>query len=135
VAKGAGLFQDAAASAAGIPYERAADRIEDMSTDLTIARREAERTAEQLANRAAEALAAIQAAATTHGSAVPGDGTDRCPPNYPVKATVAAMQYHTPGEPTYNLTVPDICLESAEAAEAAGFSLSNGDAEPELARS
>ncbi len=121
-AKGAGLFQDAATSAAGLPYERAADEMERMTADLATARRDAERTAERLANRAAEALAAIQAAAAAHGGAVPGDGTERCPSNYPVKATMAEMRYHIPGAPTYDRTIPDICLLSATAAEAAGFS-------------
>ena len=127
-ANGAGLFQDAAASAAGLPYERAADQLEDLTADLVNARRDADRTAKQLANRAAEALAAVQAVAATHAGAVPADGTDRCPPNYPIKATMAAMQYHVPGEPTYNVMVPDVCLESTAAAEAAVFSRSEGEA-------
>jgi hypothetical protein len=127
-ANGAGLFQDAAASAAGLPYERAADQLEDLTADLVNARRDADRAAKQLANRAAEALAAVQAVAATHAGAVPADGTDRCPPNYPIKATMAAMQYHIPGEPTYNALVPDVCLESTAAAEAAGFSRSEGEA-------
>ena len=122
-ANGAGLFQDAAASAAGLPYERAADQLEDLTADLVNARRDADRTAKQLANRAAEALAAVQAVAATHAGAVPPDGTDRCPPNYPIKATMAAMQYHIPGEPTY-----DVCLKSTAAAEAAGFSRSEREA-------
>jgi hypothetical protein len=38
------------------------------------------------------------------------------------------MQHHIPGEPTYNLKVPDICVESTAAAEAAGFSEFDGEA-------
>lgn len=126
--KGEGLFQDAAASAAGLRYQRAADQIEDMTASLADARRDAERAAERLANRAAEALATVQAAAAAHGGAVPGDGTDRCPRQYPVKGTMAAMRYHVPGEPSYSRTVPEVCFQSAAAAEAAGFSESGDEA-------
>jgi hypothetical protein len=126
--KSAGLLQDAADSAAGVPYERASEQIEQMTADLAAVRRDAERTAERLANRAAEARVAIQAAAAAHGGAVPGDGTGRCPPSYPVKATMAAMRYQTPDQRMYNQTVPDICLKSVAAAEAAGFSGSADDA-------
>jgi hypothetical protein len=119
--KAAGLIQDAVTSAAGVRYERAADEIVQITADLARARREAERTAEQMATRAAEALAAIRTVGAANAGAVPGDGTDRCPPRYLVKATIAAMRFHAPEQPTYNLTVPDICLESVAAAEAAGF--------------
>jgi hypothetical protein len=126
--KGAGLLQDAAESAAGVPYERAADQIERMTGDLAEVRRDAERNAEQLATRAAEAFAAIQAATAARDGAVPGDGTDRCPGHYPIKAILATMRYLTPDETTYNPVVPDICLESVAAAEAAGFRGSEADA-------
>jgi hypothetical protein len=126
--KSAGLLQDAADSAAGVPYERASEQIEQMTADLAAVRRDAERTAEQLANRAAEARVAIQAAAAAHGGAVPGDGTGRCPPSYPVKATMAVMRYLTPDQRIYHQTAPDLCLKSVAAAEAAGFSGSADDA-------
>lgn len=119
--KGAGLFQDAAASAAGAPYVRAADEIEDMTAELSHARQDAERAAERLANRASEALDAIQAAAAVGGGGVPGDGSDRCPPRYPVKGELATMRYRNAGDPTYDQAVPDVCFQSGAAAEAAGL--------------
>jgi hypothetical protein len=127
-AEGAGLFQDAAGAAAGLPYERAVDQMEKMTANLADARRDAERAAARLADRATEAIEAIQAAAAAHGGAIPGDGTDRCPPRYPVKGSMTSMRYHLPSEPSYNHTVPEVCFQSAPAAEAAGFSVSSDEA-------
>jgi hypothetical protein len=125
--KGAGLFQVAAASAAGAPYVRAADEIEDMTAELSHARRDAERAAERLAYRASEAVDAIQAAAAVGGGAVPGDGSDRCPPRYPVKGDLATMRYRNAGDPTYDQAVPDVCFQSVAAAEAAGLTESGDE--------
>lgn len=125
---GPGLLQDAASSAAGLPYARAADQIEEMTAEIETARREAERAAKRLGNQAAAALAAVQAAAASHGGAVPGDGTDRCPPDYPVKGSMTAMSYLTPDEPRYDLAVPDVCFQSVAAAVAAGFAERGGQA-------
>ena len=127
--KGAGLFQEAAASAAGTPYVRAADQIEDMTTELSEAQLDAERAAERLAIRASEALEAIQAAAV-HGGAVPGDGSDHCPPGYPVKGDLATLRYRNPDDPTYDQAVPDVCFQSVAAAEAAGLTESGDDSRP-----
>ena len=78
-------------------------------------------------SRASEALQAIQAAAAVDGGAVPGDGSDRCPPRYPVKGDLTTMRYWNPGEPTYDQAVPDVCFQSAAAAEAAGLTESGGE--------
>jgi hypothetical protein len=126
--RGAGLFQEAADSATGRQYEKAADQMEEMTADLAAARRDAERAAEQLASRAAEALASIQAAAAAHGGAVPGDGTHDCPSDYPIKGNMPSMRYHTPGQPSYNRTIPEVCFQNGEAAEAAGFTESGDEA-------
>ena len=124
--RGAGLFQEAADSAAGLRYERAADQMEGMTADLAKARQDAEQAAGRLARRANQALASIQAAAAAHGGAVPGDGTHDCPASYPIKGNMPAMRYHTPNHPSYNRTIPEVCFQSAEAAEAAGF-IASGD--------
>jgi hypothetical protein len=122
--KGAGLFQDASASAAGVPYFRAVDDIEGMTAELSQARRDAERAAERLANRASGASDAIQAAACMDGRAIPGYGSNSCPPHYPVKGDLTTMRYQSPDVPTYDQAVPDVCLESVAAAEAAGLAKS-----------
>jgi hypothetical protein len=120
--RGAGLFQEAADSAAGLHYERAADQMEGITADLANARQDAEQAAARLANRASEALASVQAAAAAHGGAVPGDGTHDCPSRYPIKGNMSSMRYLKPGQPSYNRTIPDVCFQGAEAAGAAGFS-------------
>ena len=125
--KGGGLLQDAAASAAGVPYVRAAEHIEDTAAEFSDARRNAERAAEQRANRASVALTAIQAAAAVDGGAVPGDGSVRCPPRYPVKGDLRTMRYLNPGEPAYDQAVPDVCFESVAAAEAAELTENGGE--------
>jgi hypothetical protein len=124
--RGTGLFQEAADSAAGLRYERAADQMEGLTADLVKARQDADQAAGRLAGRASDALASIEAAASAHGGAVPGDGTHDCPTSYPIKGNMPSMRYHSPGQPSYNRTIPEVCFQSAEAAEAAGF-LESGD--------
>lgn len=128
VTKEPGLLQDAASSAAGLPYARAADEMEEMTAEIATARREAERAAERLGYRVAEALAAVQAAAASHGGAVPGDGTYHCPQSYPVKGAMTAMAYVTPDQAAYDRTLPDVCFQSVAAADAAGFAGPGGEA-------
>jgi hypothetical protein len=124
----AGLFQEAADSAAGKRYERAADQMEGLTADLAKARQDADQAAERMASRVSEALASIQAAAAAHGGAVPGDGTHECPVSYPIKGNMPVMRYHKPGQPSYDRTIPEVCFQSAEAAEAAGFTESGDEA-------
>ena len=116
-----GFLQDAADTAAGQHYERAASALDEAAAELERARMEADRAAQRLASRADEALSSIQAAASAHGGAVPGDGTHTCPSNYPVKGNMASMRYYLPRTPSYNRTIPEVCFQSAVAAEAAGF--------------
>jgi large subunit ribosomal protein L17 len=54
-------------------------------------------------------------------SAVRGDGTTECPPDYPVKGNADSGIYHEPGSSSYAQTIPEFCFSSASAAEAAGF--------------
>ncbi|MBW3632172.1 MAG: hypothetical protein KY456_04000 [Chloroflexi bacterium] len=126
--RGAGLFQEAADSAAGLRYERAADQMEGITADLAKARQDADQAAERLARLTSDALASIQAAAAAHGGAVPGDGTHDCPTSYPIKGNMPSLRYHQPGQPSYNRTIPEVCFQSAEAAEAAGFAEAGDEA-------
>ncbi|MGH2616670.1 MAG: hypothetical protein ACRDJC_15650 [Thermomicrobiales bacterium] len=120
--RGGGLFEEAAETAAGARYERAAEEMDEMTAELAQASQEAEREAAQLSGRAGEAMAAVQAAAAAHGGAVPGDGTRDCPASYPIKGNMPSMLYHEPGQPTYQRTIPEVCFENVAAAESAGFS-------------
>ncbi len=114
-------LQEAAARAAGVGFERATGQMEEMTADLAEARREADLEAARLANKADTALAAIQAAAAAHGGAVPGDGTRNCPSGYPVKGSMASMLYHEAKAREYGQAIADVCFQSVDAAEAAGF--------------
>ena len=125
--RGRGLLQDAAETASGQRYGVAADRMEAMTADLERARQDADRAARRLAGRADEALASIQAAAAAHGGAVPGDGTHNCPSSYPVKGNLPSLRYHLPRQPSYDRTIPEVCFQSAAAAEAAGFTESGDE--------
>jgi hypothetical protein len=116
-----GLLQEAADTATGREYEKAAGELEEMTADLARAREDADRAAARLAARADEALVAVQAAAKAHGGAVPGDGTHECPPAYPIKGNMPSMRYHLPGQPSYARTIAEVCFQNAAAAEAAGF--------------
>jgi hypothetical protein len=117
-----GTFQKAADAAAGVGLERATAQMHEATAGLAAARQEADLAAARLTAQADAALAAVQAAAAAHGGAVPGDGTPDCPPGFPVKGSMPARHYHEPGQLAYVRTIPEVCFQSAEAAEAAGFS-------------
>ena len=53
--------------------------------------------------------------------AVAGDGTDVCPPEYPIKGNLQSLIYHEPGQSSYPATIAEFCFASGEAAEAAGY--------------
>ena len=127
-ARGTGMLQEAADQAAGLRFETATDEMEAMTADLEEARRRADRDAARLTRDADEALAAVQAAAAAHGGAVPGDGTHDCPADFPIKGNMPSRRYHTPGQPSYARTIPEVCFQSAAAAEAAGFTESGDEA-------
>jgi hypothetical protein len=119
--RGTGLLQEAADRATGKPYEAATDRIETLTADLAAARQDADVAARRLAGQASEALASIETAAAAPEGAVPGDGGANCPAGYPIKGNTPSMRYHTPDQPSYAATIPEVCFESAAAAVAAGF--------------
>jgi large subunit ribosomal protein L22 len=64
---------------------------------------------------------AAEAAVQGFAGAVPADG-DEAPEGYLVKGNAQSMLYHEPGSRYYDRTKAEYWFESAEAAEAAGFS-------------
>ena len=52
---------------------------------------------------------------------VAGDGSDTCPPEFPIKANGRSGIYHWPGALAYAQTRPTLCFRSAESADRAGF--------------
>jgi large subunit ribosomal protein L17 len=65
------------------------------------------------------------------GSHAPLDDPDEAPEGFEVKGNADSMLYHLPGTPFYNRTVAEVWFASAEAAEAAGFSLPPSQQEDE----
>jgi large subunit ribosomal protein L22 len=63
----------------------------------------------------------VEAAVQGFAGAVPADG-DEAPEGYLVKGNAQSMLYHEPGTRYYDQTKAEYWFESAEAAEAAGFS-------------
>lgn len=52
---------------------------------------------------------------------IAGDGSDACPPEFPIKANGRSGIYHWPGALAYGQTRPTLCFRSAESADRAGF--------------
>jgi large subunit ribosomal protein L17 len=57
------------------------------------------------------------------GSHAPLDDADEAPEGFEIKGNADSMLYHLPGTPFYGRTVAEVWFATAEAAEAAGFSL------------
>jgi large subunit ribosomal protein L17 len=55
------------------------------------------------------------------GSHVPLENAAEAPEGFPVKGNEGSMKYHEPGSQWYDQTTAEVWFESAEAAEAAGF--------------
>jgi hypothetical protein len=127
VDRGRNYLETMADTASGEQYERAADQMERMTADLERSRQDADRAAQRLTGEADAALGSIQAAAAAHGGAVPGDGTHNCPSSYPIKGVTASMHYYQSRQPMFDQTIPDVCFQSAAAAEAAGFADAGAD--------
>ena len=70
-----------------------------------------------------EVSASTEEAPYGEGSHAPLDDPDQAPEGFPVKGNTNSMKYHTPESPSYDRTVAEVWFASAEAAEAAGFSL------------
>src|SRR6476469_10635760 len=65
------------------------------------------------------------------GSHAPLDDPEEAPEGFEIKGNADSMLYHLPGTPFYNRTVAEVWFATAEAAEAAGFSLPPSQQEDE----
>jgi large subunit ribosomal protein L17 len=70
-----------------------------------------------------EESASTEDAPYGEGSHAPLDDPDEAPEGFEIKGNADSMLYHLPGTPFYNRTVAEVWFATAEAAEAAGFSL------------
>ena len=89
----------------------------------------AEPKADEAPAEEATAAAEVEESASTEdapygeGSHAPLDDPDEAPAGFPIKGNADSMLYHLPDSPFYGRTVAEVWFATAEAAEAAGFSL------------
>ncbi|MGI5127403.1 50S ribosomal protein L17 [Pseudonocardia sp. CA-107938] len=87
--------------------------------------------------KADETPAEVEESASTdeapygEGSHAPLDDVNEAPEGFPIKGNADSMLYHVPGSAFYERTVAEVWFASAEAAEAAGFSLPPSQQEDE----
>lgn len=60
-------------------------------------------------------------AVTVPAGAVAGNGTNECPPGFPIKGNQQSMLYHDVKSRSYGRTIAEFCFSTPEAAQAAGF--------------
>ncbi len=88
-----------------------------------------EKPAEEKVEAEADTAAETEESASTEdapygeGSHAPLDDVDEAPEGFPIKGNADSMLYHVPDSPFYGRTVAEVWFATAEAAEAAGFSL------------
>lgn len=65
-------------------------------------------------------------AITAPAGAVAGNGTNECPPGFPIKGNRQSMLYHDEKSRSYARTIAEFCFSTPEAAQAAGFRAARG---------
>ena len=116
---------DSTAPASGSSVEQAAEQVSDEALDVAAAAPEGSDTQDKALDAAesAEESAATAEAPFGEGSHAPLDDPQQAPEGFDVKGNADSMLYHLPGTSFYDRTVAEVWFASAEAAEAAGFSL------------
>ena len=92
---------------------------------------EADRARRVSASQKAASSAPAEDAPDGEGSHAPLDDPDEAPEGFEIKGNADSMLYHLPGTPFYDRTVAEVWFATAEAAEAAGFSLPPSQQEDE----
>ena len=90
----------------------------DVVEDTTAADAESEDAADEV-----EESISTDEAPYGEGSHAPLEDSSEAPEGFEIKGNADSMLYHVPGSSHYDRTVPEVWFASAEAAEAAGFSL------------
>ena len=73
------------------------------------------------ADQWAEGVADIESGEWIPVDAVRGTGGRDCPPGFPVKGNLPSRVFHSPGQPNYDRTTPEVCFANDAAARDAGF--------------
>ena len=68
-----------------------------------------------------EGIADIESGEWIPVDAVRGTGVRDCPPGFPVKGNLPSRVFHSPGQPDYDRTTPEVCFANEAAARDAGF--------------
>jgi large subunit ribosomal protein L17 len=111
--------------ASGSDVEEAAEEVSDRALDVAAAAPEGSDTQDTALDAAesAEESAATAEAPYGEGSHAPLDDPQQAPEGFDIKGNADSMLYHVPGSSSYDRTVAEVWFASADAAEAAGFSL------------
>jgi len=112
-------------AAAATPAAESAEEASEKALDAAAEAPEGSETQEKAldAAEAAEGAADSADAPYGEGSHAPLDDPQEAPEGFDVKGNADSMLYHLPGTSFYDRTVAEVWFASAEAAEAAGFSL------------
>ncbi|WP_363320528.1 50S ribosomal protein L17 [Pseudonocardia sp.] len=107
------------------PAAEAAEEASEKALDAAAEAPEGSETQEKALEAAAAAEEAAESADAPYGegSHAPLDDPQEAPEGFEVKGNADSMLYHVPGSSFYDRTVAEVWFASAEAAEAAGFSL------------
>ena len=73
-----------------------------------------------------EGVADIESGEWIPVDAVRGTGGRDCPPGFPVKGNLPSRVFHSPGQPDYDRTTPEVCFANEAAARDAGFRHARG---------
>lgn len=113
--------QAAATTPAGESAEEASEKALDAAAEAP----EGSDTQEKALDAAEAAQEAADSADAPYGegSHAPLEDADEAPEGFEIKGNADSMLYHVPGSRFYDNTVAEVWFASAEAAEAAGFSL------------
>jgi large subunit ribosomal protein L17 len=91
----------------------------------------AEEAAPAETSEAVEESTSTEDAPYGEGSHAPLEDPEEAPEGFEIKGNADSMLYHLPGTPFYNRTEAEVWFATAEAAEAAGFSLPPSQQEDE----
>src|SRR5215208_3634899 len=73
------------------------------------------------ADQWAEGVADIDSGEWIPVDAVRGAGARDCPPGFPAKGNLPSRVFHSPGQPDYDRTTPEVCFTNEASARDAGF--------------